>query len=40
MTSKRENGYKRYVKVPRIHTILGNEKYTGNALLQKRYRNN
>jgi len=23
-----------------IHTILGNEKYTGNALLQKRYRNN
>ena len=26
--------------VPRIHTILGNEKYTGNALLQKHYRNN
>jgi len=26
--------------VPRIHAILSNEKYTGNALLQKRYRNN
>ncbi|MEA4929652.1 MAG: recombinase family protein [Candidatus Limiplasma sp.] len=26
--------------VPRIHAILNNEKYTGNALLQKRYRNN
>ncbi len=25
---------------PRIHAILINEKYTGNALLQKRYRNN
>jgi DNA invertase Pin-like site-specific DNA recombinase len=26
--------------VPRIHAILSNEKYTGNAMLQKRYRNN
>ena len=26
--------------VPRIHAILSNERYTGNALLQKRYRNN
>jgi len=26
--------------VPQIHAILSNEKYTGNALLQKRYRNN
>jgi len=25
---------------PRLHAILENEKYTGNALLQKRYRNN
>ena len=26
--------------VPRIHAILNNEKYTGNALLKERYRNN
>jgi len=26
--------------VPSIHATLSNKKYTGNALLQKRYRNN